>query len=453
MDKETRKELNLYRYNDLTAIREHLEKMESEGWQLESLRLFAVYHRCEPQKVRYSAELLDISLISGHSLAGKSRDYIDICEQAGWSFVTNYGPLYIFRTEKEDAPEIVSDPDEKLRNAKRAQFSSIMILVLALFGMFIFSLLSMVTGDFPAIAATRYSFLLIVVCLLLPVGFLVMYNLEFLFWYQKAKRAVRDGLPIPYRETRAAKWMSRCDFVILIAIATVPIILGFYNAMRGEFEMLRQVLFGFGWIAAIAITYFVLKKRKCSSSKTLIVTLAVAFSLIILFAGMEIFLVFRDSQEKKVVIRTDVKGAFVPNRNSIPVTISDLFPEIIESKNGASGEGTILAGLYQYTSEGVYKETNPGKIFYSIYYSPHESLIHSYLRTLEKSGEKDGEVNTGIDAAPWGAKEAYLNQFETDYVIVYDQYVLFFHTLETDPENGILERAEEAFGRLLGTNE
>ena len=145
-----------------------------------------------------------------------------------------------------------------------------------------------------------------------------------------------------------------------------------------------------------------------------------------------------------------MKGAFVPNRNSIPVTISDLFPEIIESKNGASGEGTILAGLYQYTSEGVCKETNSGKIFYSIYYSPHESLIHSYLRTLEKSGEKDGEVNTGIDAAPWGAKEAYLNQFETDYVIVYDRYVLFFHTLETDPENGILERAEEAFGRLLG---
>lgn len=99
------KAFNFY-YTELPAIAEYLEKKENEGYRLKELEGDnMIFERCEPEKFRYCAELF-----TGSS----PEEFLEACASEGWEHVGTYNrELYIFRTRKHDAVDIMTDEKEK----------------------------------------------------------------------------------------------------------------------------------------------------------------------------------------------------------------------------------------------------------------------------------------------------------------------------------------------------
>lgn len=112
---EIKKSFDFY-YTELSAMAEYLEQKEKEGYRLkkiENKRL--IFEKCDPRDIRYSVEIF-----TGSSY----REFIDSCTLEGWEHVTTYnGELYIFRTQKSDAIDIMTDEKEKFKvTAKKTIF-------------------------------------------------------------------------------------------------------------------------------------------------------------------------------------------------------------------------------------------------------------------------------------------------------------------------------------------
>ena len=112
---EKKKAFDFY-YTELAAFAEYLEQQESKGYRLKRFENnMLIFEKCEPRNIRYSVEIF-----KGSSY----REFIESCSLEGWEHVTTYnGELYIFRTQKSDAIEIMTDEKEKFKTtAKRMVF-------------------------------------------------------------------------------------------------------------------------------------------------------------------------------------------------------------------------------------------------------------------------------------------------------------------------------------------
>lgn len=93
-------------YTELPAIDEYLEKKESEGYRLKEIDgNNMVFEKCEPALCRYCAEIFT---------ASSPDEFIEACALEGWEHIGTYNSeLYIFRTRKHDAIDIMTDEAEK----------------------------------------------------------------------------------------------------------------------------------------------------------------------------------------------------------------------------------------------------------------------------------------------------------------------------------------------------
>lgn len=459
MSKDTRKEFMLIRYSDLAALCERFEKMEGEGWRLESLHLLAEYRRCEPRKVRYSAELLDTANIIGNQIPQKSLDYIDLCEQAGWSLVSHYGPLHIFRSEDLRAPEIVSDPVEKLQAVKRASRRMYLPLwVMGIFSLF-YQLFMFAAIESPSIFATQQYVLLTLLSSIILIVLAGMYSFEFLIWYRKAKRAVSEGLPIPFNGTKAANRATMRERIIACIILATPILLSIPAALRGDYTELSTSFWGIPFaVALLAMIHFFYKKDR-SPAKTILSAVVFAISLvtvltILVFASIIIFTDIGRDKTPLVEVKTDIRGNFLPDPDSIPVTLLDLNPAAGECENEADGKSSIIAGLYEYSSVSADQDTYPGYLSYEIYHSHYDWLLNSYARDFGRNDPDFEYVREDIDATPWGAEKAFIARDyrfgDMAWILVYDENVLVIDSLDKDSDAAVIDKYAEVFGRLLG---
>ena len=102
-------------YTELPAIAEYLEKKESEGYRLKELSgENMVFERCEPKKSRYCAEIFT---------APSSEEFLEACASEGWEHIGTYNrELYIFRTQKHGAVDIMTDENDKKKNIGKRIF-------------------------------------------------------------------------------------------------------------------------------------------------------------------------------------------------------------------------------------------------------------------------------------------------------------------------------------------
>lgn len=177
-ERENFKKLMTFRYTDLKAVCEYLEEMAAKGWELKSMRTFMEFRKAEPRKVRYSAELLETASVYGNFVSDDSREYIDMCEQAGWEFVCNTGKMYIFRMEDENAIEIVSDNEEKLKDIKRGTLKTyflswfvLPVIILLDIALNVFSIGSPVEASYLRIFGMMLCLLVVIISIIQIISF------------------------------------------------------------------------------------------------------------------------------------------------------------------------------------------------------------------------------------------------------------------------------------------
>ncbi len=374
MEDKTCRKYMVFRYTDLKAICEYLEEMSEKGWELVSLtKIMVEFKKIEPHRVRYSVELIDTASSYNDEISDETKEYIDMCEQAGWEFVCNRRKMFIFRTEDESIPDIVSDSYEKLQSIKNAivkSFFAIWIIYLLGFFFDIYADVFMYK-NIAEVAASNIKLgnattALIFIIIILTEMF------SFIIWYIKAKRALDDGKPISYINLKKLK---RRKFIILIPIIMIII---FIPAIYG----ITDKSYGF------VLTENIRVGAEYNSDGTLIMS--------------------------------DV---------NIPVSVIQLGAEWVDY-NHSYGSSSLIASIRRYSSDSY---ADGLMIDYEIYYSKFDFLTDKYVEVLE---EKSTSGLFATDASVWGAEMAYMD-LEGNAVVVYDDYVLECSNVDSLNEKGV----------------
>lgn len=103
---------------DLTAAEEYFSDMASKGWIIKKYSLISEFERCEPMPLRFNVQLI-LPEKKGEDYAHKIKGYTELCEEAGWRLACSNSGMFIFFTEREDIPDIVTDPNERIATVKK----------------------------------------------------------------------------------------------------------------------------------------------------------------------------------------------------------------------------------------------------------------------------------------------------------------------------------------------
>ncbi len=319
--KTTLKKFIMFRYTDLKSICDYLEDMALKGWALKYMTNFtAEFERIEPHRVRYAVELLDTDSAYNSEITEKEQEYIDVCEQAGWEFVCNRKQMYIFRTESEDAPAIVSDDEDKLHNIRKGELKTYFLGWCIFLVWFFLVMLSKITGYVTIDNYFDLYYPVIRVDILIAIILIILFQIiAFIGWNIKASKAVSNDKPIPYvslKRIKLRKWGVIIPAILLVLYFTVMIIQA-ENDKDYEGEIREGAEY----------TY-----------------------------------------DGKLMMRWD----------NIPITAKDFGSDKIEF-NSVCGWKSFLSCHFNYMSDG-----NDTVIRYEIFYSKFDSLLNSYIEEMKR---------------------------------------------------------------------
>jgi hypothetical protein len=100
---ETRSSMKWFWAWEASKEEQWLERMAREGWHLVSGGILFKFRKGAPAEHRYR---LDYRTEKTADL----REYVTLCEDAGWEHVCRFGGWHYFRTADPAAPELHSDP-------------------------------------------------------------------------------------------------------------------------------------------------------------------------------------------------------------------------------------------------------------------------------------------------------------------------------------------------------
>ena len=230
--KNTFKENMTFDYTELTALCEHLEIREREGKKLKDIDKYSLtYDITEPREIRYSAVIFNRALMH--------KDFVATCEQESWEYVGSHNELYVFRTQNPDATEIMTDEKENFRTVTKAfllnpRFLGFSVVTFNAAMRLITHCITRVDLPWnPSLPADALFFLhLFLTSISLALVFIQ--TEEFLEWYIKAKKAVRNNEEIPFMnlKERNIKLIGRrilySMWIIAVSVLFVMIFHGYF---------------------------------------------------------------------------------------------------------------------------------------------------------------------------------------------------------------------------------
>ncbi len=181
-----------FNYTELTALCEHLEQKEREGLRFKGFKSnIMVFEPSEEREIRYSAVI--------HTTYLLKKDFIAACEHEGWEYVDTYkDDLFIFRTEKDDAEEIITDEKENFRTVVKSFLLHPSFLGVSTW---LFIALTRILTDSlnDLIPPTANISLILWITALATTAHPILTSIyDFIKWYIKAKKAVSNGDRIPF---------------------------------------------------------------------------------------------------------------------------------------------------------------------------------------------------------------------------------------------------------------
>ena len=269
--RQTKRELFLISsVTDYFSLKEHFEKMARKGWMLEKIGAFtAKYRKIEPQDLIFSVDLYPELKLYQYIDREDLKSYINLCEEAGWNFVTSYNNLQVFYSRKEDNL-IPVQTDEKIK-AKVIEKS-----ILAYLFSFIFSLLllfkalrDLISLDFENL----YSNMDIVFLIFIPIYifYSFIFILSDLLWFIIAKLNIRKNKPLPNKNHTLVKIKGNV-FIIIIVISLVAFILSAVADSRIRSEPIILRIMPLLAISVVLVMYEkIIKPRNIGKFKEIVI--------------------------------------------------------------------------------------------------------------------------------------------------------------------------------------
>ncbi|MBQ7004924.1 MAG: DUF2812 domain-containing protein [Clostridia bacterium] len=383
-----------FNYTELTALCEHLQQKEREGLRFKGFeRNMMVFEPSEEREIRYSAVIHTTTFLL-------KKDFIAACEHEGWEYVDTYkDDLFIFRTEKDDAEEIITDEKENFRTVvKSFLFHPGFLGVSAWFFIALTRVLTHSLSDLiPPLA--NVGLIMWITALATTAHPILTSIYDFIKWYIKAKKAVSNGDRIPFLNLSQKKKKKKENSI-------VEAIIGIIAAMIFAF-----VFFGYTSYDSVFSVYFIL---------IIIVIEAFCFAELI-YSRMK-----KEEKKAKELTRSFLSLAamavalsgiyfcsetayknnaeIITNRYEIPVTLSDLGFDDTDCINETEAcETTRLGQFYWFSSE--LNSDGWVNIDYYIFKSDIPVAIKQYIKSIE---ENDVLAKDETKSYQWDAVYRYV---------------------------------------------
>lgn len=280
--KNTRHELFLFSFYDVTGMARHLEKMAAKGWMLQAITPFGLrYRRIEPKALRFTACYYPPASTFDPEPGEGQLTLQDFCAWSGWELATSQGQLQIFYTDCPDATPIQTDPAIELRlirqAGKKVLPGHLLLLLLGLLnmGMNLWNLFSQ-----PLFWLSSAASLFGLVCWASLLIYLIADLGCYFFWLRRAEKASEQGVFLP---TRGCGWLQR---VMLGAVVLAGVYWLCTEQLPGMRQLVLVYLAGFALLlAAVNGVKGLLRRKKVSARRNLALTLAADVVLALVLTG------------------------------------------------------------------------------------------------------------------------------------------------------------------------
>lgn len=442
--KQSKRCLVMFSFYDRTGIETFLEKQAENGWMLDKTSAFGWhFHRITPKKINFSVVYFSKASAFDPEPSEHQLSFQDFCEHTGWRLAASNAQMQIFYNETDNPTPIETDAVLEVStihaSARKTHLLSyyglaaVGVLQAALFiGRLISDPMSVVASN-----ASLFTGLCWALMLIMSIVEIVGYH----SWYRRAKAAAEfDGSFVETKGHRNFQITILC--FMLLAFAFLLISYGGSKMTMIAFTTIAVIL---GITAIIVWISELMKKLKLSAKLNRIITIVLTFVLSFGLTGVLLFSVVDRITtfipEKTVVETYDFRGmTFDVYHDELPLKIEDL---IETDYSGYSYKNfnlykSFLAEQQDITQRPRMDALDQPKLEYSIttvkfplLYDWCKSVLlddfdHNYGRP-----EDDYEMwktQIEIDAAPWGANEAYQlklgGELQMRFLLCYDDCIV-----------------------------
>lgn len=183
-----------HQYNELDAVAEFLEKQAAEGWELTNITGSNYgFRRAEPRKVKINAEI-----VSAEADEQQKREFIELCDAAGWKHIYDGGVVQYFQHESPDAEPIHTDPEVKLKVVHEKSVGTNFFAPLGVAALCLFWWMVTYFGmDYVDYMSSQK----LIVCYGMPLMVLLLLGqaAAYRIWYRKARSTAARGESPVYR--------------------------------------------------------------------------------------------------------------------------------------------------------------------------------------------------------------------------------------------------------------
>lgn len=398
------------------TIENKLEDMATNGWMIARAgNLFWTYTKIPPQKLRFAVTYFPgASELDPHP-SDRQLEKEALCARDGWRLVLRWDAMQIFCTDREDAVPIETDPVPQVENIHRTMRKKLLwgqLIPLALVLWFLCLQLQQLRRD-PAdyLSNPVYLFSIPIWLLLLLMSALDL--ILYFRWERRARQAAEHGVFLPNRSLKGLSWA-------VAALAAVFLLLSYAgSSMRPLLPVCMAVV----TVLPILLGRWMMKKLK-SRGVSRAVNLAVSglCVAVLVMAGLGAVLAAGISgllpvaQHSQPVGQYEWKGLTMDIYDDpMPLTVEDLADVDARWSKEARLQESPLVALGDYRQDLLFGQAVRG---YDLSYEITDvklpflyDLLRDHLLHARQDEVHDGFVFTDhyepVDAAPWGAAEAY----------------------------------------------
>ena len=435
-DRQKKWEINLYAYYDHAGIVRHLEDMARQGWQLEKAgSVFWTYRRCKPAELRYAVVYFSKASQFDPEPPAEQREFWELCKATGWELVTNRYQMQIFRNPAPDAIPIETDPVVQVENVRAAMKKG------AVRGNWVLLICSCLqtwlqfrTYSIRDFLTQGFALSAVLIWLLLGINAIVEL-IGYYRWCRKARTAAEEEGVLLSPRTR--KWWQILQILGLLVIFTVDLpLLLLSPSLSPSTRMVILVSF-FCYAVLLLIIYGsrqLMKKKGFSAEANMGLNILIAIVGTFVLMGGLIWMSFRVADDPglrghvNAETRTspaypagDTEHTYTVYHDPLPLTVEDLVGETVYKDYSCYREiqGSPLLTEYTYKQEVPFvfsiSDQDGPELFYSVYqvhlgclYKP---VKDSFFREVQRRNRNSYLISScdwkTVDAAPWGAQEAY----------------------------------------------
>lgn len=434
--KEYKRQMEMFSLYDQKRIKDRMEKMAADGWLIEQPGNFLWrYRRIRPIKAQFEITYFPKASEFDPEPTEGQRRMEEYCAFDGWKLAAQWGQMQIFYNEAENPRPIETDAVTKVETIHKAMRRSMIPSMLLLVGIIIIQLAMkgwQMSRDLVRVLSTSMELYMIIAWLFLLLSALTELGTYF-HWYHRAKRQAENGI---FLEVRTKRWRS----LFLLAASLVFMILGMSGMLMGRSIFLLSISYVLViMITANLIRRWMKKKGYGRGTNRTVSVLAVAAVATLFLAGMTAGIVRHGLPDERKPV-----GTYVVENWSRDV-YADPLPLYIEDLSGASRyqysterrtEETFLAAQTEYRQWALSEEQDALGLEYTVVGIKAPFLYDSCKKAM--IGARKDEIVGGkvmlrdsyepVDAAPWGAKEAYRHLwgdgYRNRYLLCYEDRIV-----------------------------